>query len=39
MLGVVTGDMVLAQGARDGVYLCGGILPRIREFLLKSPFK
>ncbi len=39
VLGAVTGDMVLAQGARGGVYLCGGILPRIRESLLKSPFR
>ena len=38
ILGAVTGDMVLAQGARGGVYLCGGILPRVQEFLLKSDF-
>ncbi|EPJ48480.1 MAG: hypothetical protein OFPI_29390 [Osedax symbiont Rs2] len=38
ILGAVTGDMILAQGARGGVYLCGGILPRVQEFLLKSDF-
>jgi len=38
ILGAVTGDMVLAQGARGGVYLCGGILPRVKAFLLKSEF-
>ncbi|MCJ8300885.1 MAG: glucokinase, partial [Pseudomonadales bacterium] len=38
ILGAVTGDMVLAQGARGGVYLCGGILPRVQEFLLESEF-
>ncbi|MEH6442356.1 MAG: glucokinase [Oceanospirillaceae bacterium] len=38
ILGAVTGDMVLAQGARGGVYLCGGILPRIKEILLSSEF-
>jgi glucokinase len=39
VLGAVTGDMVLAQGSRGGVYLCGGILPRIKEFLLASNFR
>ncbi|NRA19465.1 MAG: glucokinase [Oceanospirillaceae bacterium] len=39
ILGAVTGDLVLAQGARGGVYLCGGIPPRIREFLLQSNFR
>jgi glucokinase len=38
ILGAVTGDMILAQGARGGVYLCGGILPRIKEVLLSSEF-
>ena len=38
VLGAVTGDLVLAQGARGGVYLCGGIPPRIQEFLLNSNF-
>lgn len=38
VLGAVTGDLVLAQGARGGVYLCGGIPPRIQEFLLNSQF-
>lgn len=39
ILGAVAGDMVLAQGSRGGVYLCGGILPRIKEFLLASGFR
>lgn len=37
-LGSVTGDMVLAQGARGGAYLGGGILPRIADFLQQSDF-
>ncbi len=39
VLGAVTGDMVLAQGSRGGVYLCGGILPRIKAFLFASNFR
>lgn len=38
ILGAVTGDLVLAQGARGGVYLCGGILPRIEAFFQQSQF-
>lgn len=38
VLGATTGDMVLAQGARGGVYLCGGILPRIESFFMRSHF-
>lgn len=38
ILGALAGDLVLAQGSRGGVFLCGGILPRIQEFFLKSSF-
>lgn len=38
-LGAVTGDLALALGARGGVYLGGGILPRIADFLIESDFK
>ena len=38
ILGAVTGDMVLAQGARGGVFLCGGIPPRIKELLIDGQF-
>lgn len=38
ILGATAGDMVLTQGARGGVYLCGGILPRIKPFFLQSDF-
>ncbi len=36
--GSVTGDLALALGARGGIYLGGGILPRIADFLLASDF-
>ncbi|MCY0965032.1 glucokinase [Parathalassolituus penaei] len=37
MLGSVAGDNSLTIGCRGGVYLCGGILPRVRELFLSSP--
>ncbi|MFC6673023.1 glucokinase [Marinobacterium aestuariivivens] len=39
ILGEQAGDAVLTIGARGGVYLCGGILPRIRDFFLASAFR
>ncbi len=38
-LGAVTGDLALALGARGGVYLGGGVLPRIADFLVDSEFQ
>lgn len=38
LMGSVVGDLVLTTGAQGGVYLAGGILPQIRDFLLKSGF-
>ncbi len=38
LLGRVAGDAVLATGARGGVVLGGGILPKIREIFLASKF-
>ena len=37
-LGAVAGDIALALGARGGVYLGGGILPKISDFLVASDF-
>jgi glucokinase len=37
-LGSMVGNLVLLYGAQGGVYLAGGILPQIREFLLQSDF-
>ncbi len=38
ILGSAAGDAVLASGARGGVILGGGILPKIRDIFLKSNF-
>lgn len=38
ILGRVAGDAVLSTGARGGVILGGGILPKIRDIFLKSEF-
>jgi glucokinase len=39
MLGSVAGDFALAYGARRGVYIAGGIAPRILAFLEASDFR
>ncbi|SFT59877.1 glucokinase [Halomonas saccharevitans] len=38
ILGDVSGDAALTLGARGGVTLCGGILPRLLEWLPQSRF-
>jgi glucokinase len=38
LLGSVCGDFVLANGAYGGLYLAGGIVPRIISFLAQSSF-
>ena len=38
VLGRVAGDAVLATGARGGVVLGGGILPKIKDLFLESAF-
>lgn len=38
LLGSAVGDMALLYGVQGGVYLAGGILPQIRDFLLNSRF-
>lgn len=38
LLGSVVGDMALQYGISGGIYLAGGILPHIRDFLLQSTF-
>ena len=38
-LASVAADLVLTLGARGGVYLCGGILPRVADYFInQSPF-
>ncbi|MBP5980342.1 MAG: glucokinase [Halomonas sp.] len=36
ILGDACGDATLTMGARGGVYLCGGIIPRLMDWLPKS---
>lgn len=38
LLGGTVGDMALLCGLHGGIYLAGGILPQIREFLVQSSF-
>lgn len=39
MLGTVAGDLALTTGARGGVYVAGGIVPRLLEALVRSEFR
>lgn len=39
MLGTVAGNVALMFGARGGVYIAGGIAPRITEFMARSEFR
>lgn len=39
MLGTVAGDAALTYGARGGVYIAGGIMPRITQYLARSQFR
>lgn len=39
MLGTAAADLALNLGARSGVYLCGGIIPRFIDYFKTSPFR
>lgn len=39
MLGTVSGNLALTLGARGGVYLGGGIVPRVADYLVHSCFR
>jgi glucokinase len=39
MLGTIAGNAALTFGARGGVYIAGGIAPRITEYLARSQFR
>ena len=39
ILGAVAGDLALTFGARGGVYVTGGIAPRIADRLAQGPFR
>lgn len=38
-LGTVAGDIALTAGARGGVYIAGGIVPRLGRVLTRTPFR
>jgi len=37
-LGVVTGDLALGLGSTGGIYLAGGIVPKLGDFFVQSSF-
>ena len=37
-LGVVTGDLALTLGSTGGIYLAGGIVPKLGDFFIQSSF-
>lgn len=39
MLGTIAGNVALTFGARGGVYIGGGIAPRITDFIARSDFR
>ena len=39
MVGTVSSNLALTLGARGGVYLCGGIVPRFIDYFRQSPFR
>jgi glucokinase len=39
MLGTIAGNVALMFGARGGVYIAGGIAPRIADFMARSEFR
>jgi len=39
MLGTIAGNVALMFGARGGVYIAGGIAPRITDFVARSEFR
>jgi glucokinase len=39
MLGTIAGNIALTFGARGGVYIAGGIAPRLTDFMARSEFR
>lgn len=39
MLGSVAGNLALTLGARGGVYIGGGIVPKLGDYFARSPFR
>lgn len=38
-LGTTAGNLALTLGAHGGIFIAGGIIPRLREAFLRSPFR
>jgi len=39
MLGTVAGNLALTLGARGGIYIAGGIVPKLGDYFAQSPFR
>ena len=39
MLGTVAADLALTLGARGGIYIGGGIVPKLGDFFVRSGFR
>jgi glucokinase len=39
MLGTIAGNVAITLGARGGLYIGGGIVPRLGEFFQRSGFR
>ena len=39
MLGTVAGNLALTLGARGGIYIAGGIVPKLDRFFAQSEFR
>jgi glucokinase len=39
MLGTVAGNLALTLGSRGGVFVAGGIVPRLGDYFVQSPFR
>ena len=39
MLGTVAGNLALTLGARGGIYIAGGIVPKLGDAFAQSPFR
>jgi len=39
LLGVVAGNLALSLGAKGGIYIGGGIIPKLGEYFQNSPFR
>jgi glucokinase len=38
-VGAAAGNLALTFGAKGGIYIAGGVIPRFQEFFIKSGFR